>query len=129
MEDQETKIVARSSVEAEYRAIASTASELIWVKQLLTNIGIKIRGPMKMFCDNQVARHITLNPVFHERTKYIEVDCHFIRKKVQSKEIETPYVKSGDQLIDMFMKGLDLGVFERNFCKLGMIDIYTSSPT
>jgi len=121
--------VARSSAEAEYRAMTSTVSELIWVKQLLMDIRIETRDPMKIFCDNQAARHIALNPVFHERTKHIEVDCHFIREKVQSKEIETPYVKSGDQLADIFTKGLDPGVFERNSYKLGMIDIYTPSPT
>jgi hypothetical protein len=57
--------MARSSAEAEYRAMASTASELIWVKQLLMDIGIEIRDPMKIFCDNQAAKHIPLNPVFH----------------------------------------------------------------
>ena len=78
--------MARSSAEAEYRAMASTASELTWIKQLLEELGIKIQEPMKMFCDNQVARHIASNPVFHERTKHIEVDCHFIREKIQTKE-------------------------------------------
>jgi hypothetical protein len=121
--------VAQSSAEAEYRAMASTASELIWVKQLFMDIGIETRDPMKIFCDNQAARHIALNPVFHERTKRIEVDCHIIREKVQSKKIETLYVKNGDQLANMYTKGLDPEVFERNSCKLGMIDIYTSSPT
>jgi hypothetical protein len=111
--------MARSSAEAEYRAMASIASELIWVKQLLVDISIETRDPMKMFCDNQAARHIALNPVFHERTKHIEVDCHFVREEVQSKKIETPYVKSGDQLADMFTKGLNPGVFERNLASWG----------
>jgi hypothetical protein len=71
-------VVARSSAEIEYRAMESTVSELIWVKQLLMDIGIETRDSMKIFCDNQAARHIALNFVFHERTKYIEVDCHFI---------------------------------------------------
>jgi hypothetical protein len=78
-------IVARSSAEAEYRAMASTVSELIWIKQVLADLNIKVEEPMKMFCDNQSARHIATNPVFHERTKHIEVDCHFVREKVQSK--------------------------------------------
>ena len=71
--------------------MASTASELVWIKQLLTDMGIKIQIPMRMFCDNQSARHIASNPVFHERTKHIEVDCHFIREKIQAKKIETPF--------------------------------------
>jgi hypothetical protein len=78
--------VARSSAEVKYLAMTSTVNELIWIKQILADIGIEIRGSMKIFCDNQAARHIASNPVFHERTKHIEVDCHFIREKVQSKE-------------------------------------------
>jgi hypothetical protein len=70
--------MARSSVEAEYQAMTSIASELIWNKQLLTDIGIEVRNTLKIFCDNQTARHIASTSVFHERTKYIEMDCHFI---------------------------------------------------
>jgi Reverse transcriptase (RNA-dependent DNA polymerase) len=97
-------VVARSSVKTEYRAMTSTASELTWIKQVLADLNIKIEEPMKMFCDNQSTRNIATNPVFHEHTKYIEVDCHFIREKIQSKEIETPFVKSEDQLADILTK-------------------------
>jgi hypothetical protein len=74
--------MARSSAEAKYRAMASTASELIWIKQLLRDTGLKVDKPMQMFCDNQAARHIALNSIFHERTKHIEIDCHFVREKI-----------------------------------------------
>jgi hypothetical protein len=84
--------------------MASTVSELTWIKQVLTNLNIKVEEPMKIFCDNQSARHIASNLIFHKRTKHIEVDCHFIREKVQSKEIETPFVKSEDQLLTFSRK-------------------------
>ncbi|KAJ4819483.1 Copia protein [Rhynchospora pubera] len=71
-------VVARSSAEAEYRAMASTTSEVIWLKQLMHDIGVPCDYPIPMFCDNQAARHIANNPVFRERTKHIEIDCHFI---------------------------------------------------
>jgi hypothetical protein len=117
-------VVARSSAEAEYRAMASTTSELIWIKQLLADLNITTHLPIKMFCDNQAACHIASNPVFHERTKHIEVDCHFIREKLQAKEIETPFVRSKDQIADIFTKGLDSTLFDKNVNKLGLIDIY-----
>ncbi|KAM2243723.1 hypothetical protein ACFX1S_010508 [Malus domestica] len=73
-------VIARSSVEAEYRAMASTACELIWLKGFLCDLGFPATFPMSLFCDNQAAMHIAYNPVFHERTKHIEVDCHFVRE-------------------------------------------------
>jgi hypothetical protein len=116
--------VPRSSTEAEYRVMASTASELTWIKQLLVDMSITIHKSMQMFCDNQAVRHIASNPVFHERTKHIEIDCHFVREKIQAKEIEAPFVRSKDQLADIFTKGLEPRPFEENTSKLGLIDIY-----
>ena len=70
--------VARSSVEVEYRAMALATCELIWLKQLLQELRFGKDEQMKLVCDNQAALHIASNPVFHERTSSIEVNCHFI---------------------------------------------------
>jgi hypothetical protein len=122
-------VVVWSSAEAEYRAMASIASELIWIDQLLMDMGIEIQSSMKIFCDNQATRHIASNPVFNKRTKHIEVGCHFVREKIQAKKIETPFMRSKDQVADIFTKELESKPFEENsnkleMNKLGMIDIY-----
>lgn len=116
-------VVARSSAEAEYRAMATAACELVWLKTLLTDLGSSCTTPMTLFCDNQAAMHIAANPVFHERTKHIEVDCHYIRQQVQLKLINTHYVRTSDQLAEVFTKTLPSLQFQRLLSKLGSINL------
>ena len=71
--------MARSSTEAEYRALADTTSELLWLRWLLKHLGVSTSSATPLYCDNQSAIHIAHNDVFHERTKHIKIDCHFIR--------------------------------------------------
>ena len=117
-------IVARSSAESEYRAMAHTASEMLWVRSLLQDFGIVVPTPMSMYCDNQAAIFIANNPVFHERTKHIEVDCHFIRDLLLRKQIATPFVRSDSQLGDIFTKPLARSLFQSLCSKLGLFDLY-----
>ena len=77
-------VVAGSSAEAEYRAMTLATCELIWLRHLLQEQRFGTDEQMKLICDNQVALHITSNQVFHERTKHIEVECHYIREKIVS---------------------------------------------
>ncbi len=117
-------IVARSSAESEYRAMAYTTCELVWLRHLLMELGFAHSSPMELMCDNQAAIHIASNPVFHERTKHIKVDCHFVYEKLQEDLIKTPYVKSEDQLADLFTKALG-GSKVNSICdKLGAYDMY-----
>ncbi|RVW79511.1 Retrovirus-related Pol polyprotein from transposon TNT 1-94 [Vitis vinifera] len=99
-------VVARSSAEAEYRAMALATCELIWLRQLLQELRFGKDEQMKLVYDNQVALHIASNPVFHERTKHIEVDYHFIREKIASRCVARSFVNSNDQLADIFTKSL-----------------------
>ena len=118
-------VVARSSAEAEYRAMAAATSEIIWLRLLLHELGFSLDGkPTQLFCDNQADIQIASNPVFHERTKHIEVDCHFIREKILDKTIETPHIRSTSQLADIFTKALAKGMFEGLRCKLTSDELF-----
>ena len=77
--------MAKSSAEAEYRAIALETCELIWLKQLFQELRFGKDGQMMFVCDNQTALYIASNPFFHERTKHIEVVCHFIQENIASR--------------------------------------------
>ncbi|PNX77125.1 retrovirus-related Pol polyprotein from transposon TNT 1-94 [Trifolium pratense] len=99
-------VVARSSTEAEYRAMANATCELVWLRNLLQELKFCEICPMELACDNQSALHLSSNPIFHERTKHIEVDCHFIREKIISGIIKTSFIRSNDQLADMLTKSL-----------------------
>ncbi|CAM8999069.1 unnamed protein product [Rhodiola kirilowii] len=123
-QSKKQKVVSRSSAESEYRAMSTSTCEIVWIHQFLTEIGLKVSVPAKLWCDNQAALHISSNPVFHERTKHIEIDCHFVREKVQLGLLTTGYMKTEDQLGDMFTKALNGTRIDYLCGKLGMIDIY-----
>ncbi|WMV19418.1 hypothetical protein MTR67_012803 [Solanum verrucosum] len=116
--------VSRSSAEAEYRSMTAVISELIWVTSLLKELNVHITVPIKVFSDSKATIQIAGNPIFHERTKHIEIDCHFIRDKVKSCFIEPQYFCTSMQLADMFTKGLGAGQHEILLGKLGVLDVF-----
>ncbi|KAL1198691.1 Retrovirus-related Pol polyprotein from transposon TNT 1-94 [Cardamine amara subsp. amara] len=119
--------VSRSSAEAEYRAMADLTSELKWLKRILKDLGVDHVAPMRMFSDSKSAIYIATNPVFHERTKHIEVDCHVVRNEIVSGNIVPSYVSTNIQLADILTKALGCKEFEFFINKLGITDLH--APT
>lgn len=120
-------VVARSSAEAEYRAMAHGVCEMLWLKRVLEELKRPIELPMRLYCDNQAAISIAHNPVQHDRTKHIEIDRHFIKEKLEGGIICMPFVPSAQQIADILTKGLLRPNFELLTSKLDMINIY--APT
>jgi histone deacetylase 1/2 len=104
--------VSRSSTESEYKAMANATAEIMWVQTLLKELEVKNPHAAKLWCDNLGAKYLSANPVFHARTKHIEVDFHFVRERVTQKLLEIEFIPSGDQIADGFTKPLSVRLFE-----------------
>ncbi|XP_028103199.1 uncharacterized protein LOC114302382 [Camellia sinensis] len=116
--------VSRSSTEAEYRSLAHATAELSWLQMLLHDLSLSLVTTPILWCDNLSAIALASNPVFHTRSKHIEVDCHFIRDKIASKKLLFYYIPSTEQIADVFTKPLSVARFHYLQSKL----LVTSPP-
>ena len=121
------QVVSRSSAESEYRAMANVPIEIVWLITLLDTFGVQHKQPVALYYDSKAALFISANPVYHERTKHIEVDCHFIREKIEDGVIENFHVPTQHQLANLFKKPLAQRQFLYLFSKMNLINIYSSS--
>ena len=119
-------IMARSSVEAKFRAMSCGICQMLWIKHVLEELRQPIEEVIKLYCNNKAAINITHNLVQHDRNKHMEIDRHFIKEKLEIGVICMPFVLTTQQIVDILIKGLKLN-FEFLASKLGMIDIY--APT
>jgi hypothetical protein len=104
-------IVSRSSIKAEYKAIANATIEIMWIQTLL-ELEIQSSHTAKLWCDNIGAKYLSANPFFHVRTKHIEVDYHFVRERVSNKLLDIDFVPFGDQITQGFTKALPVRPLE-----------------
>lgn len=121
---KKTKRLARINAETEYRSVAHGICEVMWINRLLEELKMSNETPMKVYCYNKSAIAIAHNPVLHDRTKHEEVDKHFIKEKIESKQIRMPYVPTTEQIADILTKGLPKKRFDYLVGKLTMEDIF-----
>jgi histone deacetylase 1/2 len=121
-------LVARSSVEAEYRSLANLSSEMLWLQSLLTELGCRFYTP-KILCDNLSTVSLAHNPTLHHRTKHMELDIFFVREKVLSKSLVVSHVPAQDQWADIFTKPLSAIKFSTLRDKLRIFDKQTLLKT
>ena len=118
--------VSKSSTEAEYLAMSTASSEIVWLCGLLVELGFPQITSTPLHDDNTSAIQISANPVFYERTKHIEVDCHSIRDTLESQVISLPHISSDLQVVDVFTKALPQQRHQFLVGKLLLIDLPTS---
>ena len=114
------KGVARSSTEAEYRAIAHTTGELLWLRNLFLELRITITSQPVLYCDNLGATFLSANPVFDSKMKHLALAFYFIRENVQNGTLKVVHVPSGDQLADFLTKPLTRPRLDTLLLKIGL---------
>ena len=114
--------VSLSSIEAEYKAMSSVTCEVAWLKRIIEYVGEKKEEPTKVHCDNQSAVKLAHNPVYHATSKHIELQHHFFREKIESKEIELIYCNTSDNVADILTKLVGMIQFQILMQKLGVVE-------
>ncbi|PKU78410.1 Retrovirus-related Pol polyprotein from transposon TNT 1-94 [Dendrobium catenatum] len=112
--------VAKSSTEAEYRSLSAATSEVLWLRRVLAELNIEQSAPTPIHCDNILAIALAKNPVFHARTKHIEIDYHFIRQHLNNGAITLQHIPSKDQVADILTKAFTTARFRELRSKLNI---------
>lgn len=122
-------LVARSSTEAEYRSLANTAAEVLWIQSLLAELKVPFSTPV-LYCDNLSTVALSHNPVLHAKTKHMELDIFFLREKVLNKSLIVQHLPAQDQVADLLTKPLSANRFLALKEKLRVVDRNTvTQPT
>jgi hypothetical protein len=115
--------VSRSSTESEYKAVVDATTEVIWLQVLLRELRISQSRAPTLWCDNIGATYLSANPIFHRRSKHIEVDYHFVRERVATKQLEVRPISNKDHLADTLTKPLAAPAFFQFSCNLNLVSL------
>lgn len=118
-------IVAKSSAKEELRSLAHGVCELLWLKNLLEELKIRVETPLKLYYDNKAAINSSYNPMHHDTTKHVEVDRHFIKEKIEKGILCLTYVPTSAQTTNVLTKRSMKPTFEKLVDKLGLHDLYS----
>ena len=105
--------VAKSTAEAEYVALSYATQEAVWLRQLMKDVGRDVTLPTVIYEDNNGAIDLSRNAKYHNRTKHIDINHHFVRERVKSKEIDVVHCPSKDMVADLLTKGIPRVQFEK----------------
>jgi hypothetical protein len=103
--------VSHSSTKSEHKALANASAELIWIQTLLCDLRVSLPRAPILYCDNIGATYLTSNPIYHARTKHIEINYYFVRDQVADKYLEVRFISGKDQLADVLTKPLPSSKF------------------
>lgn len=115
-------MVARSSIETKFRAVAQGMCETLWLNIISTNLWIIWARPMRLLCDNKSVTNIARNLIQHDRIKHLEIDWHFFKEKFKSCLICASYIPFNNQIANIFTKGLLINTFCYLTSKVGIND-------
>lgn len=115
--------ISLSTTEAEFIAASKATREAIWLRKLLSDIGHPCKMPSPLYADSQSAIRLTKNPEFHQLTKHINVQHHFIKEKYESGEIDLDYIRSKDQKTDLLTKLIAYDHFQKLRQNINVTDV------
>ena len=118
-------VVSKSSTGAKFRAMSSGIDEVLWIQGILQELRISYEEPIRVLCDNRSAIHIAHDLVYHDWIKCVNIDCFYIKEKLDGKILETSHVNSTERCADIFSRGLPIKTFSKLFSKLGMKKIHS----
>ena len=123
-QSKKQNVVARSSVEAKFHAMASGICELLWLRKIMMELRLLLETPMKLYYDNKASINIAKNIVQHDRTKHVEIDRHFIKENLEGGDICMPFILTSQHVADILTKRLHKPNFDALVNNLGLHDIY-----